>query len=149
MANNTKVLDVAKFFLEKENFMTHKKLQKLVYYAYAWYMVRNNQPGERLMRKLFEGRIEAWVHGPVCRELYDRYSSLNKYVAQALSTSEKDLLEKIWLIYGKYTGAELENLTHKEEPWKTARGKLAGLVRSSKVIKDRDIYEYYHAKLNS
>lgn len=57
---------VAKYFLSKSR-MTHKKLQKLCYYAQAWHCAfYKNKP-------LFENRIEAWVHGPVSPELYYRY----------------------------------------------------------------------------
>src|SRR5579871_6332042 len=42
------------------------KLQKLAYYVQAWHLAINRAP-------LFAGSFEAWVHGPVNRELYDRF----------------------------------------------------------------------------
>ena len=61
------VIDVAHWFLSKES-MTHKKLQKLCYYAQAWHCtLRNGEP-------LFMNPIEAWIHGPVIRSLYKEYA---------------------------------------------------------------------------
>lgn len=49
------------------------KLQKLLYYLQAWALGINK---ERFLNSSFE----AWVHGPVCRTLYDRFkSSKNLY----------------------------------------------------------------------
>ncbi|HHU17812.1 MAG TPA: DUF4065 domain-containing protein [Clostridiales bacterium] len=59
------VLDVAKTFLSFQS-MTHKKLQKICYYAQAWHLALEGGP-------LFHERFEAWIHGPVCPELYDYY----------------------------------------------------------------------------
>lgn len=148
MANKFKVFGVAKFFLNKEPFMTHKKLQKLVYYGYVWYLVKNNNDKNELKNRLFDDRIEAWVHGPVCRILYDNYLGISNCNVQELEQEEIVILNKVWQIYGKYTGAELENLTHKEEPWKIARGALKPEERCNFTIKDEDIYEYYSRKIN-
>ena len=59
--NQIRALDVALYFIKKgvdeKNPITNKKLQKLVYYSQAWSLVLNNE-------KLFNEKIEAWVHGP-------------------------------------------------------------------------------------
>jgi uncharacterized phage-associated protein len=49
------VFDVANWFLAKEK-MTHKKLQKLCYYAQAWHLANHGQP-------MMPNRFEAWIHG--------------------------------------------------------------------------------------
>ena len=59
------VYDLANAFLSIEA-MTHKKLQKLCYYAKAWYLALNN---ENLIKEPFE----AWVHGAVQPQLYQKY----------------------------------------------------------------------------
>ena len=61
------ILDVARTFLYMDS-MSHKKLQKLCYYAQAWYVTIKNKP-------LFEDDIEAWVHGPVVPSLYSQYKT--------------------------------------------------------------------------
>ena len=67
------VFDVADWFLGKDS-MSPKKLQKIVYYAYAWVLTLMNESENDLDIKLFDSRIEAWVHGPVIPELYHNSS---------------------------------------------------------------------------
>lgn len=119
---------VAKYFLSKsipgtEYAITHLKLQKLVYYAQAFYLANNNG------KKLFEDSLEAWVHGPVCRDLYSEYSH---YGAEEITREDcptgikkpiTDHLDSVWEVYGSYSGSQLEYLTHQEDPWKSARKK--------------------------
>ena len=53
----TNVRDIANWFLSHDS-MTHKKVQKLCYYAQAWYCaLYDGSP-------LFSDEIQAWVHGP-------------------------------------------------------------------------------------
>lgn len=59
------VLDVARAMLTFES-MPHKKLQKLCYYTYAWFLTFYRE-------RLFNGPFEAWIHGPVHPELYQFY----------------------------------------------------------------------------
>lgn len=51
MENNLTVFDIANYFSSKED-MTHKKLQKLVYYAYAWYIALNNEVSSNIIHRL-------------------------------------------------------------------------------------------------
>ena len=44
------------------------KLQKLLYYVQAWSYGINKKP-------MFDGEFEAWIHGPVNREIYNRFNS--------------------------------------------------------------------------
>ena len=44
---------IADFFLTKES-LTPKKVQKLVYYAYAWFIALNNQDAENIENVFFE-----------------------------------------------------------------------------------------------
>ena len=70
--SNNKSCDVfalAKAFLAISP-MTHKKLQKLCYYAKAWYLALYDH-------NLIEESFEAWVHGAVQPTLYQAYK---KYV---------------------------------------------------------------------
>ena len=58
------VFDVACYIMSKVKQCTTMKLQKLLYYCQAWYLVWNERP-------LFRENIEAWANGPVIRELYN------------------------------------------------------------------------------
>lgn len=117
--------DIAKWFLGKEE-MSQKKIQKLVYYAYAWYLAFSNESNNDTMNKLFNNRIEAWVHGPVVPELYDIYKENSYHNIEKLNPDEipsfdedtEDILEQVWEVYGNFNGNELESITHQEKPWK-------------------------------
>ena len=59
------IFDLADAFL-CINSMTHKKLQKLCYYAKAWYLAINDT-------NIIKEPFEAWVHGAVQPALYQKY----------------------------------------------------------------------------
>ena len=59
------VYDVANWFLSKGE-MTHKKLQKLCYYAQAWCYALKGY-------RLEDTDFQAWVHGPVSPALWERF----------------------------------------------------------------------------
>ena len=113
--------DVGKYFYSLNNDLTDMQIQKLVYYAYAWYMIKNGEA------RLFDESPEAWEHGPVFRSLYDDMKSdkfkENNNEVKKISPNIKNFLSYIYVVYGKYSGNELENMTHSELPWQKARRK--------------------------
>lgn len=143
------VLDISKYFVKSGILLNHKKLQKMVYYAYSWYLVKNNTNSESLKKRLFDSRIEAWVHGPVCPDLYYAYNNNNilTYREKEIDSTTQELLNNIISIYGKYTGEELERMTHNEDPWKKARKGYSMYERSNIEINDKDIYDFYSSKV--
>ena len=68
--------NIADFFLTKSE-LTPKKVQKLVYYAYSWFIAINNQSANQIENILFDEIPEAWIHGPVFPSLYLRFKSFN------------------------------------------------------------------------
>lgn len=140
--------DVAQAFLTYED-MTPKKIQKLSYYAYSWYLIIEKE-------KLVNTNFEAWVHGPVERTLYNLYRGYgynsvpknNKTLKEILNDNElEQFFSEIYRIYGKLDGDELECLTHKEEPWLKARKGLQPWQASNELIDDNDIFEFYSREL--
>lgn len=146
------VFDVANFFRTKEN-MSNKKLQKLTYYAYAWYIALNNEDANNINNRLCENTIfEAWIHGPVCRELYNKiptdYGMVTKYKGKLNPLIDGEIekfLNLIYKIFGKYSGDELETMTHQEMPWQNARGTLPPTAPSNKPILESDMFIYYNS----
>lgn len=61
--------DIANWFLVHDA-MTPKKLQKILYYTYAWGLVFFNDSSDTIDNREFNGTFEAWVHGPVDTEVY-------------------------------------------------------------------------------
>lgn len=148
------VQEVANWFLSKLDDVTNKKLQKLVYYAYSWYLVLNNESADALDLKFFDNKFEAWVHGAVDPGLYGEYKHygsgvIGKFNGQLadFSEDEEDVLKQVLEVYGGYTGNQLESICHQESPWKDARGDLPPYEPSNEPIKDKAIFDCYSARL--
>lgn len=139
------VFELADWFLSKES-MTPKKLQKLVYYAYAWGLALLD---EEIVE---DPKFEAWVHGPVSQELYQAYKHFgwthipkNDNYESNFSTEQEDLLESVWLTYGDLSANELEALTHRELPWLAARGGCSPYAICTNVINPGTMKTYYQS----
>jgi uncharacterized phage-associated protein len=124
--------------------VSHKKLQKLIYYLYSWYLT------------IFESRIsnahfEAWAHGPVSPELYQIYKFYGwSNIPCTNSPIQEDsqlyrLTSLIMQYYGQLSADELENLTHNEDPWQMARVGCSKYEVSSNKITDANIIDYYRS----
>lgn len=141
--------DVIKWYLSKAE-MTPKKLQKILYYAYAWYLTLQNNDPEDLQDRLFDSSFEAWVHGPVIRSVYEDYrnhgyQSIPKFEGEIpqFDPDTEDILQQVWDVYGEFNGNELETITHQEDPWINARDGYRPLDRCEEEITDISIYQYY------
>lgn len=125
--------------------VSNKKLQKLSYYVYSWYLTIYG-------RKIADARYEAWEHGPVCRRLYNKYKKhgwnvIPKYEGFVLANDEEiQFIQSVISIYGDYTADELERMTHLESPWLNARAELEKSGLSDVFISDSDIMECYSNK---
>lgn len=135
---------------DKNASLINLKLQKLLYYIQAWSYAILEKP-------MFEGEFQAWVHGPVNRYIYDRFAPtknlyseinlddcLNKNVQ--LSDKDKEFVDFILCNYLKYSGAELERLSHSEEPWIATRGDLGVNERCEKVISPKLMKDFYEKR---
>ena len=140
---NVSVLDVAKFILEKTGEISTWKLQKLVYYSQAWFLVWYEEP-------LFKEEIKAWANGPVVPALYNHHKG--KFTlktedipgnSEKLSEDHKETITKIIETYGKKSGQWLSDLTHMEMPWKKARKGIPPGERGDNVITLSSLAEYY------
>lgn len=118
--------------------VSNKKLQKLAYYVYAWYMTLCGG-------KIANMEFEAWEHGPVCRKLYNKYrcygwNIIPPYKGFVLANDEKiKFIQGVLNVYGCYSADELENMTHDELPWIEARN----MCMMNAVISDTAMKMYY------
>lgn len=138
------VFDIANWFLLKEN-MTHKKVQKLCYYAQAWCFALK---GYRLINADFQ----AWIHGPVCPALYERFKGFGYETIKIktnylphIDSEDIRLLEDVWDTYGDKTGNALEALSHRELPWIEARRGFNNSERCAVVINPESMKKYYRS----
>lgn len=131
------------------------KLQKLLYYCQAWNLAFFNTP-------LFNGKFQAWVHGPVARRIYDRFSmekSLYSQVGEAdirsafniknIPDADKTHIDNVLEVYARYSGTQLEIMTHQEAPWQEARENVRPSERCEEEIKEESMRKYYAARLNN
>ena len=139
------VIDVAKWFLQKEP-MTHKKLQKLCYYAQAWHLALLDKP-------LFHEEIQAWIHGPVIPALYRNFAGCGwRKIPKTDGTDvqfdaqTEEVLEAVFVTYGEFSGDQLERLTHSELPWIEARGNLQPYEPCENIISLKSMADYYAKK---
>ena len=146
------IYDIAKWFLNKSS-MTPKKLQKMVYYAYAWFITLMNEDANNIENRLFNVSPQAWVHGPVFPNLYQKYKDYGYSDIPAeeaefnFNEDVEDVLNQVWEVYGKYNANELESLTHQELPWRNARTGCSPFSVCTNDISDKDIFECYSARL--
>jgi len=136
------VHDVAAYILECQGGMTTMKLQKLIYYSQAWSLVWDGEP-------LFDETIEAWMNGPVVRDIYNahagqfRVSNWTQGDSSQLSDAQKTTIDSVLKFYGQKDAHWLSELTHQELPWKEAREGLGSTERGAKPISLETMHWYY------
>ena len=146
------VFNVVDYFLSKveegtDRVITHLKLQKLVYYAQAYYLAFNDKP-------LFMEKIEAWDHGPVCPAVYSKYRNYSYHnIPKANSPVKLDqdvqkFLDAVWQVYGEYDGPTLEKLTHQEDPWKNTMQLALKSNKKSMEISNNSLKIYFSKVLS-
>lgn len=137
--------DIAEYFIHLANetgsFISNLKLQKLVYYAQAWHLALYDEP-------LFAEDFEAWVHGPVIPQLYQKYRKFGWHPIEQeaepdLPSKIKEFLDEVAREYFASDAYELEQMTHVEAPWNQARGNLPPDAPSNSVIRQEWIKEYF------
>ena len=142
-----KINNVVKYLLYKSKDITPLALQKLLYYSQSFFKVFYNV-------FLFEDDCEAWVHGPVYRNVYEEYrmyssnpieENFEKYNFDPLSDDEKELLDVIVENFGCYSGKILEEMTHMEIPWKESRKGLSKEEPSNRIIQKDSIAKYFES----
>ena len=150
--NDIADLIITKIKCDDENAsLINLKLQKLLYYVQAWSYGINGQP-------FFNGEFEAWVHGPVNREIFNRFNpqktlyseielSDRKNVNVKLNTQDdEEFFDFIMENYAKFSGVQLENLSHQEQPCISARGNKDRYEKCDTVISAQSMKDYYGKK---
>jgi uncharacterized phage-associated protein len=130
------------------------KLQKLLYYCQAWHLAIHNRP-------LFDGKFQAWVHGPVNRQIYDRFLTTKTLYSEMLKsdirsefsmdavTNERNHIEDVLEVYAPFRSSQLEALTHQELPWIEARSGYAPNERCENELDEETMRSYYAARLQN
>ncbi len=95
---------------------------------------------------MFQDEFEAWQYGPVNIEIYNYFKLYGKaeipesegWVCRFYDVDSKETLDAIWEKYYSYSAFELVEITHNQEPWKSA-------YLNRETIKNRDIKKYFQS----
>lgn len=142
----TKIDLSIEYLLGKCEDITPLALQKALYYIQGFYYAFYKS-------FLFSEECEAWVHGPVYRDIYYKYRDYrfdpiegnNEFDETTFTSSEKAILDSIIKNICCYSGKVLESFTHSELPWLSTRGELPEGKASSKIIPKEQIGDYFSA----
>lgn len=121
--------------------LTNLKLQKLLYFAQAYYLAKLGRP-------LFSDKIEAWEYGPVVPDVYQEFKKFSsdpifsEKDKSSLLDEDKETLKQIWDSFGGFSAGRLVEITHAHSPWKEA------FESPSKVITHKSLSDYYAPLLN-
>jgi uncharacterized phage-associated protein len=131
------------------------KLQKLLYYIQGWHL---GLKGEAL----FAGKFQAWIHGPVNRQIYDRFTDTHMMYAQltgadvrhdfdfgSLSKAARGHIDEVLEAYAALSGTQLEDMTHDESPWIKARGKKKPSERCENELDEALMAEHFRSELTN
>lgn len=141
--------EIIRLSIETGETITNIKLQKLLYYCFAWYIVATDNKS-----KLFSDPIEAWQYGPVVPNVYHAFKHFGadniSYTDDEIkekqknikySELEKDVISQTFFAYAHRSATELVSSTHKETPWIKAFSS-----ETSKVISPDIIFQFFNEK---
>ncbi len=140
----TKMDNVIEYLLCKCEDITPLALQKALYYIQGFYYAFMDE-------FIFEDDCEAWAHGPVYRDIYQRYCSYRfdpieggEICDESVFTNyEKAVIDSIIRNLCCYSGKILEEFTHAESPWLKTRGDLPVTAASDRMINKNVIGDYF------
>ncbi|KPP94255.1 MAG: putative phage-associated protein [Bacteroidetes bacterium HLUCCA01] len=125
-------IDIANYILARlEEPVSPMKLQKLLYYCYAWQLVA----GEHL----FDARFKAWKFGPVDIDIYHEFKSFGAHSIPkppVVGIPNLPLINLVVDSYGIFSAAELSKTTHAEDPWKK-------YLHTNNYISDEVMIQFY------
>jgi len=140
--------DVADYLIslahERGETVNNLKLQRLLYYAQAWHLGMFGTP-------LFPEKFEAWMTGPVIPALYWHFkpSGIRPIPAPAavpdLPGSVCRFLVEIAEDYLPIDEYDLDEMSTRDSPWRTARVGLDRGDPSRNEISEEEMRAYFHA----
>ncbi|MGP1412228.1 MAG: Panacea domain-containing protein [Peptoanaerobacter stomatis] len=158
-----RAIDVARFIIKESNdkgrVISNLKLQKLLYFIQASFLVNN--PDE----PCFSDNIEAWDFGPVVPNVYREYkmfganhinhtseyvkidddnfwnSELEYYDDNIIDKCDKKIIRDVLDAFSNYTASQLVEITHNQDPWVDTYEKY-----SNNIISNEKILKYFNGE---
>ena len=145
-APGNKINMVIQYLLNQCEDVTPMALQKALYYIQGFYHAFYHM-------FLFSEDCQAWVHGPVYRDIYFRYRDYRydpigktaPFDTSVFSAGEKTMIDSVINHLCCYSGKTLERFTHNESPWLITRGDLPVTASSDRIIDKELIGDYFGA----
>lgn len=144
--NKSKLYNITLYLIEKLEDADALSIQKLLYFISGFSKSILNE-------EIFSDLSEAWIHGPVYREIYDAlsyykdqkidYYELIKEREINLSEKEKEYIDEIIKDFGCYSGSMLRKMTHLTDPWINARKGLKENEPSNRIISAKEMNTYF------
>lgn len=121
------LLRIAKYLISNEKITSGVRLQKIIYFIYKEYLIKYS-------KRPFDVEFEAWIKGPVSRELYFWYKDylignleIDEIIEQGYFTIDdidlKLIVDEVCEKYKFVSIMTLINLSH-DSAWLYARGNL-------------------------
>ncbi len=140
-----KATDIALWFLNYNLYLrdiegqdtdeiSNTRLNKLLYYAQGSYMALRD-------KSLFSDKIIATPHGPIVKQVYEKYLPFENRGITEFDTHEpfdddtEGVLQGVYKTFGKYSNRGLRDLVVQEDPFRS--------TKIGKEIKKNKIKEYF------
>lgn len=144
ISENSKINTVIRYLLCQCEDITPLALQKALYYIQGFYFAFYKT-------FLFPEDCQAWVHGPVYRDIYFQYrdyrfdpiEKTKDFDVSVFSSGEKAIYDSVINNICCYSGKILERFTHNESPWLITRGDLPITAPSDRIIEKALIGDYF------
>lgn len=138
---------ISKHIIANMEDITPLALQKILYYIEGFSLAL-------LDKNILSTSCEAWIHGPVYREIYERFcyyqyhpiekEEFSEYAKlENLNAEEVKLIEQVINSFGCYSGKVLENMTHTTIPWINARKDVETTERSNQLITEAEMKNFF------
>lgn len=135
-------IDVAKYIIlfckEHGYSISNLKLQKLLYFVQAQFLITLNLPA-------FEEDIEAWDFGPVVPIVYQHYKIWGnseiplldaRNARERIYNKHQKIMDDILKECAPYTASALVDITHHQKPWSDVYERYCNNVITKKSIKE-------------
>lgn len=150
------ILSIAKYLVGKHKIKQSTKIHKLIYFIYLKYL-RDKKV------KLFDDEFEAWIYGPVLREIQNHiwnfgldFSEVPNYellengdlnFSETIVPDIEDeniilIIDEVANLFKDKSSSELVELSHKTTPWINARKNLEPTEPSENKIKFKDMIKF-------
>ena len=139
-------LDIACHYVLHSGYTkTNMQVLKLTYIAHGYSLAIRD-------RGLFEDKVKVWPWGPVIPSVYNKFKKWGSgiigkipYTPDELEKEDKSIFDAVYVVYGKYCGYYLSQITHDDDdgetPWRQCKNE------DKLVIPDEYTKEYYRKKI--